>query len=287
MKFKILTLTLAMASFNMALAQITLPAPSPAGSVSSKVGLTDVSIEYSRPKMKGRKIFGAGDTYLVPDGQLWRTGANSGTIVTTSSDLKVGDQDLPAGTYMILTIPGSDTWTVIFYKDASIGGNMNAYKQENDQLRVNVKAGKRTEAVEALTFNISDLSEDNTKGAIELAWENTSVKVPLLANFDEEVMKQIEASTNVDVRNYSAAANYYYNTGRDLNQAIEWMKLYLAAGNEGQFWNTHLLAQMQAKNGDKKAALATAQASLEMAKKSEGGDSGYIKRNEELIASLK
>lgn len=287
MKFRIFTLAIALASVNVATAQITLPSPSPAGSVSAKVGLVDVQIDYSRPKMKGRQIFGAGDDYLVPFDKLWRTGANSGSVLTTSGDLKVAGNELPAGEYLLLTIPGADSWTVIFYKDKSIGGNMSAHKEENEQFRVSVKPGKRTEAVEALTFNIADISEDNTTAAIELAWEHTSVKVPVLADYDEEVMKQIEASTKVNVRNYLAAANYYYNTGRDLDQAIAWIDLYLAAGNEGQFWNTHLKAQMQAKNGDKKGALATAEASLAMAKKAEGGDFGYIKRNEDLIASLK
>ncbi len=286
MKFRILTFILAVASLQMANAQITLPAPSPAGSVSSKVGLVDVAIDYSRPKMKGRAIFGSGDDFLVPSGKLWRTGANSGTIVTTSGDIKVDGKDLPAGEYMLLTIPNGDSWTIIFYKDKSIGGNMAGYKQENDQLRVDVKAGKRTESIEALTFNISDISADNSTAAIELAWENTSVKVPLLAEFDDTVMKQIEASTKVDVRNYVTAATYYYNTGRDLNQAIEWMELYMAAGNENQFWNSHLLAQMQAKNGDNKAAKATAEGSLAMAKSADS-DFGYIKLNEDFIASLK
>ena len=287
MKFRIFTFVIALASLNMANAQISLPAPSPAGSVTAKVGLVDVEIDYSRPKMKGRTIFGDGDSFLLPYGKLWRTGANSGTIITTSADLKVAGNNLPAGEYMLLTIPGADSWTVIFYKDKSIGGNMNAHKVEDEQFRVSVKPGKRTEVVETLTFNISDISEDNTTAAIELAWENTAVKVPLLTSYDEEIMKQIEASTKVDVGNYVAAANYYYNTGRDLNQAIAWMDLYLAAGNEGQFWNTHLKAKMQAKNGDKKGAKATAEGSLEMARKSASGDFGYIKLNEDLIKSLK
>ena len=104
----------------MALAQIDMPAPSPAGSVYSKVGLTDINIDYSRPKVKGRKIFGEGSDYLQPYGQLWRTGANAGTILTTDKDLMVEGTNLPAGEYMILTVPGKDTWDFIFYKDKSI-----------------------------------------------------------------------------------------------------------------------------------------------------------------------
>ena len=286
MKLKLTLVALALIAFGTSNAQINLPAPSPAGSVMSKVGLADVQEDYSRPKMKGRKIFGEGSDFLLPFGQIWRTGANSGTIVTTSADLSVAGNTLPAGEYMLITIPGAESWTVIFYKDKSIGGNMSNYKQENDQLRVTVKSSKLTEADEALTFNISDLSADGKSGSIELAWENTAVKVPMTHEFDAIVMKEIAAGTKVNVGNYLAAANYYYATDRDLDQAIQWMDLYLA-DNGNQFWNVHLKAEIQAKNGDKKGAKATAEKSLELAKNAEGGDFGYIKRNEDLIASLK
>ncbi len=288
MKKITLSMLLLLGAFSLTQAQITMPAASPAGKVYTKFGLTDVEISYFRPKMKGRKIFGEGSDYLVPYGKLWRTGANSGTILTIDKDLTVGGQPLPAGEYMILTIPGADEWTVIFYKDKSIGGNMAAYKQENDQLRVSVKPGKLTEPVEVLTFNIADISADNTKAAIELAWEQTSVKVPIETNFDDEIMAQIEKYTKVDPRNYVAAANYYFQTGRDLDQAIKWMDMYLAE-NPNAFWNIHLKAQMLAKKGDKasiKEAIKTAELSLEKAKAADS-DFGYIKRNEDLIAELK
>ena len=286
MKLKLTLVALALIAFGTSNAQINLPAPSPAGSVMSKVGLADVQVDYSRPKMKGRKIFGEGSDFLVPFGQVWRTGANSGTIVTTSADLSVSGNALPAGEYMLITIPGAESWTVIFYKDKSIGGNMSNYKQENDQLRVTVKSSKLTEAVEALTFNISDLSADGKSGSLELAWENTAVKVPMTHEFDAIVMKEIAAGTKVNPGNYLAAANYYYATDRDLDQAIQWMDLYLAE-NGNQFWNVYLKAEIQAKNGDTKGARATAEKSLELAKNAEGGDFGYIKRNEDFIASLK
>lgn len=286
MKLKLTVFALAMSMVFMANAQIDLPAPSPAGSVSSKVGLVDVTVDYSRPKMKGRKIFGEGSDFLVPFGQMWRSGANQGTIVTTSGELTVNGNALPAGEYMLLTVPGASNWEVIFYKDKSIGGNMNAFKKEDELFRVSVPSGKRTETVEALTYNISDLSEDNTSANLELAWENTSVKIPLKNDFDKTVMAQIEASTKVNVNNYLAAANYYFQTGRDLDQAIEWMDLYLAE-NPGQFWNLHTKAQMLAKKGDKKGAKAAAEKSIELAEKNAGGDFGYIKRNKDLIASLK
>lgn len=282
---KVLLLAILATFYLGASAQINTPSPSPAGSVYSKVGLTDITIEYSRPKVKGRKIFGDGDDYLQPFGKLWRSGANSGTIITTSTDMKIEGQNLPAGEYLLLTIPGKDSWTVIFYKDKSIGGNMSAHKDEDDQLKVTVKPTTLSEAVKTLTFNISDISEDNTKAAIELAWANTSVKVAIEVNFDDVVMESIKKNTQVNDRNYATAANYYLDNNKDLTQALEWMNLYLT-NHPKEFWNIHTKARILAKMGNKKDAKAVAKESIELAKAREGGDFGYIKRNEDFIKSL-
>ena len=271
-----------------AFSQISLPRPSPAGSTYSQVGLTDVTIDYFRPKMKGRKIFGAGDDYLVPFGQRWRTGANSGTKITFSDDVKVEGADVPAGEYLLITVPNSDTWEFIFYTDPSIGGNLSRMDDSKIQAKVMAKASKLTEPVEVLTFNISDISEDNKMAAIELSWENTSVKAGVTADFDARVLADIEKHTKVNPDNYLDAANFYYASGRDPQQALEWIQLYFAADadNENQFWNLHLMAQIQQAAGDTKGAKATAMKSLEKAKANEGGDFGYIKRNEDLLAKL-
>ena len=271
-----------------AIAQIQMPMPSPAGSVSSTIGLTEVSVEYFRPKMKGRKIFGSGDDFLVPFGKIWRSGANSGTIVNFSSDVKVEGKDLAAGEYMLLTIPGADEWTVIFYKDKSIGGNVAAHKEENEALRVTAKSGKLSETVQTLTFNVTDLSDDGKLGALELAWENTSVKVGIAADFDAAVMASIEKNTQVNPGNYLRAAEYYMQTGRDLDQALAWVDMYLNASeaNGKQFWNIYIKAQILAKKGDKKATKEVAKQGIELAKAYPNGDFGYIKRYEELIKSL-
>ena len=272
----------------IAQAQITLPQPSPAGSVYSRVGLTDVTIDYFRPKVKGRKIFGEGDQFLQPYGQLWRTGANSGTKLKLSTAAKISGQDVEAGEYLILSTPGATEWTFFVYGDPSIGGNMAAFKEEDVVVKATVKPTKLAQPVEALTFNISDISEDNTSANIHFTWSDVSYKVPIEVSFEESIMKEIATKTQVNPVNYIQAANYYYNTGKDLKQALEWVNLYLAQGNNAQqFWNVHLKAQIQTKLGMKKEALATAQKSLDAAKASEQGDFGYIARNESLIAELK
>ncbi len=268
-----------------AYAQIETPAASPGATLTTKIGLTDVKISYSRPRIKGRKIFGAGSDFLTPYGAVWRTGANQGTVVSFSDDVEVDGKKLPKGDYLLLSIPGATDWTVMFYKDVALGGNTDGYKQENDAVRLTVKAEKLTEKVEMFTINITDLSDDNTTARIQLAWENTSVKIPVKADFDSKVMKAIEANTKVNPNSYIAAARYYFETKRDLKKALEWIDLGIAANPEA-FWNINLKAQIQKAAGDKAGAIATAQKSIEVAKKS-GNDFGYIKQNEDLIKSMK
>ncbi|MEQ8424715.1 MAG: DUF2911 domain-containing protein, partial [Cyclobacteriaceae bacterium] len=268
----------------MAQAQIQTPQPSPAGSVSSVVGLTTVKIDYSRPQMKGRKIFGDGDSFLTPYGQLWRTGANNGTIISFSDDVTVEGNAVAKGEYLIFTWPGATEWTVSLYKDLSIGGNTAAYDKSKEAANFKVKAQKLAETVETLTLQITDIAADSKSANVQIAWENTSVKFKVGVEFDSQVMKAIEANTKVSPGNYITAANYYYSTKKDLKKAIEWMELGIAQGNPNAFWNIHQLAKMKKDAGDKAGAKATAQKSLDLAKKAES-DFGYIKMNEDLISS--
>ncbi|MEQ8927037.1 MAG: DUF2911 domain-containing protein [Fulvivirga sp.] len=285
---KTLTILLAVITCYATQAQIEIPQPSPAGSVYSKVGLTDVTIDYARPKVKGRKIFGEGSDFLQPYGQVWRSGANAGSILKLSTDVKIAGTDVKAGEYLIFTVPGKDEWKFMLYSDVSLGGNVAAYDKEKEVLSTTVKPMMLSTPVETLTFNISDISEDNASANIQLSWANVSIKVPMTVDFDETVMKSIEANTKVNPGNYVAAANYYLNAGKDLNQALEWMNMYLAVGeNSKQFWHLHTKAQILAKMGNKKEAKATAEKSIELAKAFPSGDFGYVKRNEDLIASLK
>lgn len=284
---KTLVLIVLLSAALLAEAQIRTPQPSPAGTVTTVVGLTDISIDYSRPRARGRKIFGEGKDFVVPYGAIWRTGANNGTVITFSDTVKVEGVTVPAGKYLVLTWPGATEWTVSLYKDVAMGGNTNEYDKAKDAANFKVKAEKVGEKVETLTFNIGDISDDSKSAKVQLTWENTSVKFTVTADFDSKVMKAIEANTKVNPGNLMAAARYYYDTGRDLKQALKWVDEYLAVGkNSEQFWNIHFKAQLLKKAGDKAGALAAANKSLEMAKKAEN-DFGYIKQNEDLIKTLK
>ena len=266
-------------------AQINIPAPSPSGSVSSTVGLTNITIDYFRPGVKGRKIFGEGSDYLQPYGTLWRTGANTGTVLKLSTDATIAGTKVPAGEYLIFTIPGAETWRFMLYDDLSIGGNTAAYNTEHEVLNVELAPKKTSKLIERLTFQITDISADNTSAMIHMAWENTALDVPVTVDFDEIVMADIASKTHVNPNNYVAAANYYYATDRDLEQALEWINKGIEA-DPNAFWNIHLKAQILAKMGRKEEAIAAATTSMETAKAS-GNDFGYVKRNQELIDSLK
>ncbi len=275
-------------AFQVVNAQIATPQPSAKAKTETTVGLTDITISYFRPSVKGRAIFGEGDDFLQPFGTMWRAGANSGTVLKLNTDAKIAGKDVKAGEYLILMTPGKDTWEFKLYSDLKMGGNLGSFKQENEVLSASVEPEMLSKPVETLTFQISDINEDNTQANIHFEWENYSLKVPVEVSYDEIVMAEIEKNTKVNPANYISAANYYYNTGKDLNQALTWVNSYLAEGkNSQQFWNVHLKAKILAKLGNNKEAIETAQKSIELAKANEGGDFGYIKRNEELIESLK
>lgn len=268
----------------LAFAQVQTPGASPAGSVSTTVGLTEVKVSYSRPKTKGRAIFGTDAKVLVPYGTIWRTGANSGTKISFSDDVKVEGVAVPKGEYLILTWPGATEWTVSIYKDVALGGNVSKYDAANDVAKFKVKSEKLTEKVETFTINIGDISDDNKSAKVQLAWENTSVKFTITTDYDAKVMESIKKNTSVDPYNYFQAAVYYLENGKDLNQALDWVNK-ASEGMNSPFWVLHQKAKIQKALGDKKGALETANASL--AKSKEAGNRDYQMMNEDLIKSLK
>ena len=286
MKKSLLIVSLAILTF-VAEAQIQTPQASPPGSVSTTVGLTDVKIDYFRPRVKGRKIFTNDASALVPYGKIWRTGANSGTKITFSTDVKVEGTAIPKGEYLILTWPGADEWTVSLYKDVKLGGNTDGYDASKDAAKFKVKPQKLSEKVETLTFNIGDISDDSKTAKVQLAWENTSVKFTMSVDYDAQVMKSIETATtaaNADPNTLFQAAVYYLENGKDLKKAKEWVTK-AADANPTAFWVLHQKAKIEKALGDKAAATASANASLKAAKDANNRD--YQVMNEELLKSLK
>ncbi|MCW5910931.1 MAG: DUF2911 domain-containing protein [Cyclobacteriaceae bacterium] len=264
-------------------AQVLTPQPSPAASVSTVVGLTDVKIDYYRPSLKGRKIFGEKDV-MYPHGTIWRTGANSGTKISFSDDVKVDGIVVPKGEYLVFTWPNATEWIVSLYKDLAIGGNTQAYDKAKEAASFKVKVEKLASPIETFTISIGDLAADNKSAKIQLAWENTSVKFKVEVDYDAKVMKSIEANTQVNPNNYFQAAVYYLENGKDIKQALEWVNK-AAEANPSAFWVLYQKARIQKAAGDKAGALATSKASWEGAQKA--GNRDYQTMNEELQKTLK
>lgn len=256
--------------------QLTTPQPSPTQVIKQNFGVGSVELNYSRPAKKGRKVMGD----LVPFGKVWRTGANAATTLTFSDDVTIGGKDIKAGKYGLLTIPNADKWTVIISKDVTVN-QPSAYKQENDLVRVEVPVIKLPFPVENFTINFADLTGSSCN--VQMMWENTFVQFAITTNTDGKVMGQIDNVMNKDNKPYFNAASYYYDNGKDLNQALTWVNKALETNKEA-FWMYLLKARIHKKLGDNAAAKAAATTCKELAEKAKNDD--YVKMANELIAGL-
>jgi len=169
----LLTTTFSALLVSPAVAQNQEPRPSPAAKVSQVVGLTNITVEYSSPGVKKRKVFGD----LVPYGQMWRTGANASTKLTVDKEVTIGGKKVAPGTYSILTIPTAKSWTFVINKNTDIGGNMDKYKQEEDVARVTAKPAVLRPSRERMTFIFSDFTNDGVD--LDLEWDRVRVTLPI------------------------------------------------------------------------------------------------------------
>lgn len=273
---KLITLCLIVAISSTINAQIKTPQPSPASKVEQVVGLTDVTIEYSRPGMRGRTIFGD----LVPYGTTWRTGANANTKITFSDNVTIDGQELKKGTYAIYTIPSETYWEIIFYSDSNNWGTPENWDDSKVVAKATVKVEPIPFNVESFTIDINNLSN---KGArIEFIWEKTWVGLDFEVPTDKIATKSIEtAMAGPSGNDYFQAATYYHTEGKDLNKALEWMQL-ATKGDNPPFWYLRRMSLIQADLGDTKGAITTAQKSLAGAEKA--GNADYVKMNKESIS---
>ena len=255
---------------------IKTPPPSTTQIIKQELGIGSVELSYSRPNVKGRKVFGD----LVPFGKVWRTGANQATTLTFSDEVNIGGAKIPAGKYGLLSIPDKSEWTLILTKQLDVT-NPAAYKQENDIVRV--KAKTTTIAAPLETFTIQFANVKAAGADLQIAWENTGVILPITTDIDKVVMAQIDNIMNKDNRPYFQAGLYYLESGKDLKQALSWLDK-AAEQQPDAFWVHHQRANALAKLGRKEEAKQTALKSIELAKKQNNAD--YVSLNEKLIASL-
>ena len=221
---KITSTVLALLIGSCAFAQMKFPAVSSHAEVEQKIGLTEFEIEYNRPNVNGRKVFGK----LVLNGEVWRTGANENTVIKFDKPIKVNGQDLAAGEYALYSIPNKEEWEVIFYKDTKNWGNPKEWKESNIALKVKAPSTKsmnnKTETFEIRFTNVTQKSAN-----LVLAWDNTTVVLDIETNTINEVLKMIgdQLNENSSARDFYNSANFYYSNKLDRNQALKWVNTAL------------------------------------------------------------
>lgn len=275
MKNIILLFSAIMLSFG-AQAQFETPQPSPFQKIEQKVGLTDVTLEYSRPSMKNRSIFGD----LVPYDVVWRTGANVNTKITFSNDVEIGGEKVKAGSYAVFTKPGASSWEVYFYSDVSNWGAPEKWDDKKVVAKVSTQVYPLSKSFETFTMTFDDLKNDSA--TLGILWDKTYVGVPIKFNTDEVVTSNIKRIMNGPGANeYYAAAVYYFEAGKDINQSKMWMDKALEMMKEPKFYQLRQKSLIYAKSGDKKGAIEAAKESLKLAKEAKNND--YVVMNEKSL----
>ena len=261
--------------------KITTPQPSPKATVEQRVGLTDISVEYSRPGVKGRAIFGD----LVPFGKTWRTGANSNTKVTFSSDVSIDGQTLNAGSYGLYTVPNENSWEVMFYSESDNSGVPRDWDDTKVVAKTSVEVYSMPMNVETFTITFDDVS--GTSATLGILWEKTYVGIKFEVPTDKLVSETIDAvmAASPEAGDYYNAAIYYRQQDLDIKKANEWMEKAMSLTEKPAFWQLRQQSLIYAKMGDTEKAIAVAEKSLELSKAA--GNEAYIKMNTQSLAEWK
>ena len=237
-------------------AQLVLPRPSPRASVMQQIGITDLTVAYSRPGVKGRVIWGE----LVPYDKPWRTGANEATTFTTTDDLTVGGKPLAAGAYSFFTIPTAGEWTVIFSQQKDLWGAFD-YDPKQDVLRVTATP-TTVESQEWMEFSFENLTPASAD--LVLSWEKLRVAVPITVDVNAITLakgrKELAASMSDDWRTRHRLAQFCYDQGIALDDASKWLDQSIAI--RPAYSNQALRARWLAKDGNKQEAAKVAQKAI-------------------------
>lgn len=270
---KIIYLLVLMLAVQTVNAQIDVPAPSPGAGFTQKFGLMEIKMEYSRPSVNGRVIYGN----ILPFDSLWRTGANNPTTFTANDSLTINGKGLAKGTYIILSKPGRTSWEIIFNKNPAV--SYTNYKPQDDVLRVSVPVTKTNEKVETFTIGVTDIKSNSC--SLVFAWDNASVKLQLVHDVRTRVMNQIKQKlAGPSQSEYNAMARYYFDNNESISDALAYINKAVGMGET--YGNLRLQSQILAKSGDKKQAIAAARKSLEKAIAANNQD--YVRMNKESIA---
>lgn len=278
MKKIIVTAFLAMSLSTFA--QVNVPQASPKVEIEQVVGLTEIELEYARPGMKDRVVFGE----MAPYGKVWRTGANENTTIQFSDDVSINGKPLPKGKYALYTVPNKDNWDVIFYQDTENWGVPQNWDDKKVVLKVRADISTVEKPIEYLNITVNPLN--NNRGELVIGWEKTQAIVYFEVPTQKKALQSIEEGLNANAtaRDYYSAAQYLYSEGIDVDKALSYMEhsIKMSGGDEeAPFYVLRQKALIQAAIGDKQTAIETAKKSSESAKKA--GNEEYIKMNEKSI----
>jgi len=252
-------------------AQIESPQPSPSSKLVQTVGLTEVTVDYSRPAMRERPIFGS----LVPYDQLWRTGANANTKITFSDDVTVAGAKLAAGSYAIYSKPGKDSWDVIFYANTDNWGTPQDWDENLVAATVMATPMKTANKQENFTIMINNLQMDSAD--LEISWDQTKVALPMTVPTDEKTLASINRiMSGPSAGDYYSAATFYVESGKDISQAYEWINKAVEK-NPNAYWMWRRKSLIEAQMGAKDKAIMSAKKSLELATAAPNPD--YVRLN--------
>ena len=255
-----------------------VPQPSPWSETEQMVGLAKVSVVYSRPSMKGRKIFGD----LVPFDEIWRTGANAATKITFDDPLVINGGKIEPGAYSLYTIPGKTSWTIILNKNTGSWGT-GGYDTKDDVVRMQVTP-TNIPTTETFTIDFSDLGDGTAN--LNLYWENTKVTIGIQNDYHEKALANIKdaiAEADGTYGTYEGAAEYYLDNNLDKEQAFIWAKK--SVDMNAKYWNTYTLSRAYAAKEMYKEAMDMAQQSLTLAQNAKSKT--YVEMNEKNIADWK
>ena len=270
-------------SFNMIIAQLKIPAASPKSKLVQSVGLTEITIEYSRPSIKNRNIFGS----LVPYDKIWRTGADESTKISFSDDVLINSATLNAGKYSLYTIPNKNYWDIIFYRDIDVWGVPRNWDEEKVVLKTRVDSYNLPESINAETLQIFFDFLTNDSAVMAILWDNIYVPLRITVPTTKNVMLKISEvlNNNPTFSDYYKAAVFMNDQKIDPKKALEYMQLAMDSNENPRFWQLRQYSLILAENKSYKKAISIAKKSLQMAENA--GNENYIKMNKASIQSWK
>jgi len=262
---------------NIASAQLKMPAPSPTQTIKQDFALGSIELTYSRPSIKGRKIFGD----LVPYNAVWRTGANAATIIKFNDPVEIGGKKIDTGSYALYSIPNDGSWEIILNKGITNWGS-DGYKQTDDVVRFKVNTMKMKDAAESFTMQFANIKPESCE--LHIMWDKTAVAIPITALIKDRMRASIEKAMMDEKKPYWNAAQFYNEYDKNSAKALENINGAVAQ-NPKAFYMWLYKAKIEKEMGDKKAAMASSKKSLELAREAKNED--YVKMNEDLMKKLK